>query len=56
MFMEMTVVIEGCTFTKEIGDKGIYSEEYGVYIPNTEGANTFQELIHYASEWLQTQP
>ena len=56
LHMEMTVVIEGCTFKKVIGEERIYSEEYGVYLPNTERANTFQELIYYSSEWLQTQP
>lgn len=56
LHMEMTVIIEGCTFNKVIGDKGIYSEEYGVYLPNSERANTFPELIQIASEWLQTQP
>jgi len=53
--MEMTVVIGGSTFNKVIGDKCIYSEEYGVYIKGTEQANTFVELISLATRWLEKQ-
>jgi len=54
-FMEMTIVVNGCTFTKVIGDHNIYSEEYGVYIPESEDANDFNKMVIISTGWLAMQ-
>jgi hypothetical protein len=53
--MEMTIVINGCTFTKPIGEHDIYSEEYGEYLKGTEYANDFATMVAVAGEWLSLQ-
>jgi len=53
--MEMTIIIDGCTFTKKIGEHNIYSEEYGTYIRGTERANDFASMLAISSDWLEDQ-
>jgi hypothetical protein len=53
--MEMIIVVDGHTFTKEIGKHSIYSEEYGVYIPGSEDANDFNKMVICATGWLALQ-
>lgn len=55
IYKEMTIVIDGVTFSKVIGDFNIYAEQYGVFIPNSAAINTFDEMIDVASKWLETQ-
>lgn len=55
-FKSMTVVIEGVTFENVIGEeKGIYADNYGVYIPDSQNITTFDEMILVASKWLESQ-
>jgi len=53
--MEMIIVVDGHTFSKEIGEHSIYSEEYGTYIEGSEHANDFLTMITVSSEWLGMQ-
>jgi len=53
--MEMTIVVDGCTFTKDIGEYNIYSQEYGEYLKGTEYANDFATMVAVAGEWLGMQ-
>lgn len=52
MWKKMTVVVDGFTFEKVIGESNIYCEQYGVYIPYSDSANSFDELIDVASKWI----
>lgn len=55
MFKKMVIEIDGVIFEKVIGEQNIYAEQYGVYIPNSSEANTFDEMIDISTNWLAWQ-